>query len=413
MTLLNTDILIAGGGMIGLTMACAIARAGLDVIVLDAVPPAAGLDAAFDGRVSALGRASCRMLEVLGIWPGLKNNAQPILDIAVSDGGYRGGPSPLSLHFDHREGDTDDPPLPLGHIVENRHIRMALYQTLAGLPNVRIHAPAIVTGMTPDDFGITLQLADGQQARGRLCIAADGRDSFLRGAAKIKSIAWNYDQCGIVATVHHARPHNGLAHEYFLPGGPFAILPMTGSRSSLVWTEPTARAKAIIKLDRENFDAELRAKFGSQWGEVKSDGPRWIYPLSFHHARDYIANRLVLAGDAAHTIHPIAGQGLNLGLRDAAALAEVIADAHRLGLDYGAATILERYQTWRRFDNVSLAAVTDILNRLFSNDSLVLRLARDIGMGIVGKTGPLRRLAMRHAAGDAGTAPRLLRGEAL
>ncbi|MEQ1890622.1 MAG: FAD-dependent monooxygenase, partial [Alphaproteobacteria bacterium] len=191
------------------------------------------------------------------------------------------------------------------------------------------------------------------------------------------------------------------------------VLPMTGNRSSLVWTEPAAKAQALMALGKADFESELRVRFGSQWGAISSEGPRWVYPLSFHHARDYIADRLVLAGDAAHTIHPIAGQGLNLGLRDGAALAEVLVDAHRLGLDIGAATVLARHQSWRRFDNVSLAAATDILNRLFSNDIPLLRLARDIGLGLAGQIGPLRRLALRHAAGDVGTLPRLLRGEPL
>lgn len=415
LTRFDADIILAGGGMVGLTFAIAAGQAGLSVLVLDATPPAASLAVDFDGRVSALGRASCRMLQALGVWPHLAEHAQPILDIVVSDGHPGRGPSPLTLHFDHREGAAGKTgEAPLGHIIENRHLRMALHETIAADGRgISLCAPARVTDATPDGSGVTVRLAGGRSLRGRLCVAADGRDSVLRQAAGIKSIAWDYGQSGIIATVHHAHPHGGLAHEYFLPGGPFAILPMTGNRSSLVWTEPTPRAQALIALDQADFDTELRARFGSQWGEINSEGPRWIYPLSFHHARDYVADRLVLAGDAAHTIHPIAGQGLNLGLRDVAALAEVLVEAHRLGLDIGAATVLERYQAWRRFDNVSLAAVTDILNRLFSNDMPLLRLARDIGLGVAGQIGPLRRLAMRHAAGEVGNLPRLLTGASL
>lgn len=414
LTQFDADIILVGGGMAGLSFALAVGQAGLSVLVLDAAAPATSLASDFDGRVSALGRASTRLMAGLGVWPQMVKDAQPILDIMVSDGRIGSGPSPPGLHFDHLDGDAARSGGPLGHILENRHIRAALHAALADYAaTVTVRAPVRVLCALPDAYGVTVQLADGGSLRGRLCVAADGRESVLRQAAGIKSVAWNYGQSGIVATVHHARPHGGLAHEYFLPGGPFAILPMTGARSSLVWTEPTVRAHALIALAQEDFDYELRARFGGQWGEINSDGPRWIYPLSFHHARDYVANRLVLVGDAAHTIHPIAGQGLNLGLRDVAALAEVLVDAQRLGLDIGASTVLERYQAWRRFDNVSLAAVTDILNRLFSNDAPLLRIARDIGLGLVGQIGPLRRLAMRHAAGDVGDLPRLLAGEPL
>lgn len=409
----DADIILAGGGMVGLSLALAAGQAGLSVIVLDATPLPVSLDAGFDGRVSALGRASTRLMAGLGVWPLLADHAQPIRDIMVSDGRLDGGPSPLTLHFDHLEGDEETSGQPLGHIIENRHIRAALNGAAAQCATISIRTPVRVMDLVSDAFGVTVKLSDDTALRGRVCVAADGRDSVLRHAAGIKTVAWDYGQSGIAATVHHARPHEGLAHEYFLPGGPFAILPMTGDRSSLVWTEPGARARALMALAPSQFDAALRTRFGSHWGAIHSEGPRWIYPLSFHHARDYVTDRLALAGDAAHTIHPIAGQGFNLGLRDVAALAEVLVDAHRLGLDMGAATVLQRYQQWRRFDNVSLAAVTDILNRLFSNDVPLLRLVRDIGLGLAGQIGPLRRLAMRHAAGDVGTLPRLLTGAPL
>lgn len=410
----DADVILVGGGMVGLSLALAAGQAGLSVRVLDAAAPGASLSEAFDGRVSALGRVSSRLLAALGVWRLLEPDAQPIYDILVSTGRLRSGPSPLSLHFDYREGEGETAGQPLGHIVENRHLRAALHGALHDhIGMISVQANAQVVSVAPDAQGVEVCLSEGSRVRGRICVAADGRESRLRQAAGIKCVAWDYGQCGIVTTVHHTKPHGGLAHEYFLPGGPFAILPMTGARSSLVWTEPAGRARALIGLPQAHFESELRARFGGQWGDISCDGPRWIYPLSFHHARDYVGPRLALAGDAAHTIHPIAGQGLNLGLRDAAALAEVLVDAHRLGLDIGAANVLSRYQAWRRFDNVSLSVITDLLNRLFSNASPLVSMAREMGLGLAGGIGPLRRLAMRHAAGDAGTLPRLLSGNPL
>ena len=396
-----------------MSLACALGKAGFSVILLDEKPLAALPDQGIDGRVSALGRASCRLLEALELWPALTTHAQPIMDILVSDGRLGRSPSPLHLHFDHRDGAQGGAGEPLGYIIGNGQIRAALHGAISRLPQVSIRAPARANAMAADAFGVTLTLADGDALRAPLCVAADGRDSPLRAMAGVKTVAWDYAQSGIVATVHHERPHNGLAHEYFLPGGPFAILPMTGNRSSLVWTEASARARALYALPHDSFDQELRARFGAQWGAVRSEPARFLYPLTFSHARDYVADRLALAGDAAHTIHPIAGQGFNLGLRDVAALAEVLCDARRLGLDIGSAVVLERYQAWRRFDNVSLSLMMDLLNRLFRVDTPLLRLARDIGMGAFGRIGPLRRWASRHAAGDMGELPKLLRGEAL
>lgn len=409
----DADIILVGGGLTGLSLALAAGRAGLSVRLLDAAAPAVRLSAEFDGRVSALGRASVRLLVALGIWPALQEAAQPIFEILVSNGRVPGGPSPLTLHFDHLEGEGGVAGEPLGHIVENRHLRAAMHAAAENHAAIFMQSQARVLSVAECPGGVDVCLSDGSRLRGRLCVAADGRESSQRQAAGIKSVTWDYGQCGIVTTVHHAKPHGGVAHEYFLPGGPFAILPMTGERSSLVWTEPAMRARALMALPQADFESELRQRFGSQWGALTSEGPRWIYPLSFHHARNYVAGRLVLVGDAAHTIHPIAGQGLNLGLRDVAALAEVLVDAHRLGLDIGSAVVLARYQAWRRFDNVSLSIITDLLNRLFSNDAPLLRLARDIGLGLAGGIGPLRRLAMRHAAGDAGNLPRLLTGNPL
>jgi 2-octaprenyl-6-methoxyphenol hydroxylase len=403
----DTDVIIGGGGMVGVTLALALAQGGLKVAVADPMPQAALIDAKFDGRVSALAYASVRMYQALGVWPDLEADAQPINDILVTDAKLDREASPFSLHFDHREIGE-----PLGRIVENRHIRAALYTAANASTNIELISPAAWTALSTVGAHIVASLSKGERVRARLAVAADGRDSAMRDAQGIGIVGWSYPQIGIVATVEHSRPHHGVAYEHFLPSGPFAILPMTGNRSSLVWTEKDSLAPKILKASEMEFEAELSRRFGSHLGAVKATGPRWSYPLKFHLARSYVHPRFVLAGDSAHGIHPIAGQGLNLGLKDAAALAESVLDAARLGLDIGALDVLKRYERWRRFDSFMLAAATDGLNRLFSNDILPLRLARDLGLGIVDRIGPARRFFMRHAGGEIGKLPRLLRGEA-
>ena len=366
------------------------------------------LDAAFDGRVSALAYASVRMLTALGVWEHLKAHAQPITEILVTDGAPGRSASPFSLHFDSAEVGASS----LGHIAENRHIRAALYAAIAGQKNLELVAPAAVTKLDISSGGAIVTLNSGQEIKAALAVAADGRDSKLRAAQGIGVIGWSYPQTGIVATVAHEKPHHGVAYEHFLPSGPFAILPMTENRSSLVWTEDKNKAPAMLALDEAGFNAEVARRFGTHLGVIKVVGGRWSYPLSFHLARDYVRPRFALAGDCAHGIHPIAGQGLNLGLKDAAALAETILDAARLGLDIGSIGVLKRYERWRRFDSFTLAASTDALNRLFSNDIAPLRHLRDLGLGIVDAIGPARRFFMRHAGGDVGKLPRLMKGEA-
>ncbi len=404
----DSDILIVGGGLSGLPLALACAQGGLSVTVADALDPATATDAKFDGRVSAIAFASCRMLAQLGVTQHLEGQMQPINDIMVSDGRVREGASPFFLHFDHKEIGNE----PLGHLIENRHMRIALQKAVAAAPLIRLIAPQSVKRV---DYGAqaVATLGNGETVSARLCFAADGRGSPVREAAGIKTVGWDYGQTGIVCTVEHEIPHEGVAQEYFLPGGPFAILPMVGNRSSLVWTEKTADAKAILSLGDDAFAEEMRARFGDYLGACVPVGPRWSYPLTLQLARDYVRPRLALIGDAAHGIHPIAGQGLNLGLRDVAAAAEVVVDAARLGLDIGALDVLERYQRWRRFDNVALSLLMDGLNRLFSNDFAPVRLARDLGLGLVNQIGPARRFFMRHAGGVVGDLPRLLRGEAV
>ena len=394
--------------MVGLSLGLALAQGGLRTVVADAAPMVVQLDAAFDGRVSALAYATIRMYRTLGVWEAMQADAQPIREILVTDGAPARAASPFSLHFDSAEAGAPQ----LGAIVENRHIRASLQARAQSEPNLTLIAPAAVTSVTVEAGGVTAMLANGESVKAALAIAADGRVSPLREAMGIKTIGWSYPQTGIVTTVEHEKPHNGVAYEHFLPAGPFAILPMTGNRSSLVWTEKKDLAPAILTLDEARFNEELANRFGAHLGAVKAAGPRWSYPLSFHIARDFVKPRFALAGDCAHGIHPIAGQGLNLGLKDAAALTEVLLDAARLGQDIGALDVLKRYERWRRFDSVALAASTDALNRLFSNDIAPLRAIRDIGMGIVDSIGPARRFFMRHAGGDVGKLPRLMRGEA-
>ncbi len=418
---LAADVAIVGGGMVGMTLAAALGSAGLSVAIVDAEVPAAMTAAAFDGRSSAIAFGSQQVLAGIGAWAAMAAEAQPILDIRVSDGTATGGVSRLFLHYDHRDlgagsGVGKDAP-PLGFIVENRVIRRALLRRLAELPNVTHAAPARVVGVERRADAAVLHLDDGRSVSSRLVVAADGRNSPVRAAAGIRTTEWAYAQTGIVCTVAHEKPHGGVAHEHFLPAGPFAMLPMVDDvgvhRSSIVWTERRDLAPAMMALDDAAFAAEIERRFGPSLGRLRPIGGRFAYPLTLVHAERYVDHRLALLGDAAHAIHPIAGQGLNLGLRDVAALAETIVDAQRLGLDIGDGLALERYQRWRRFDNLVLMAVTDGMNRLFSNDIAPVRLARDLGMAAVNRLPPLKRLFMRHAMGMVGDLPRLARGERL
>jgi 2-octaprenyl-6-methoxyphenol hydroxylase len=403
----QTDIVIAGGGMAGLCLALAFARGGLAVTVVEPMTAEVLTDERFDGRVSALAFAGVRMLRALGVWAALESKAQPINEILVSDGSLERSTSPLSLHFDYREIGE-----PLGHIAENRDIRASLFAAIAEQPKIFLKTGVAVESLTIDEQGAHAFLSSGEELAARLCVGADGRDSPLREIQKIRTVSWDYPQTGIVATVSHERPHNGVAYEHFLPSGPFAILPLTANRSSLVWTERTSDASRMMTLSEADFAREIAKRFGDHLGVVTPEGPRWAYPLRLELTRAYVKQRFALVGDAAHTIHPIAGQGFNLGLKDVAALAETVLDAARLGLDYGEEQCLKRYERWRRFDSFALAAATDAVNRLFSNDIPPVRFARDLGLGIVDQIAPLRRFFMRHAGGDIGRLPRLLRGEA-
>ncbi|MGH7091123.1 MAG: UbiH/UbiF/VisC/COQ6 family ubiquinone biosynthesis hydroxylase [Stellaceae bacterium] len=400
---MRVELLVVGGGLAGATLAAAAAGAGIETALVDRKEPAVMLDAPYDGRATALAWGSRLVFEGIGLWRGIAADAEPILQIRVADGSSR-----LFLHYDHALVGGH----PLGFIVENRVLRRAIAARLDSLSNLVAIAPMAVAVVEYGESAIAT-LADGRQVRADLVAAADGRGSRLRQAAGIGALTWFYPQTGIVCTVRHAEPHRGIAVEHFLPAGPFAILPMTEQRSSIVWTERTALAPGLLASDDAAFQSELERRFGDHLGALSIEGPRWSYPLSFLHAARYGAPRLALVGEAAHVIHPIAGQGFNLGIRDIALLAELIVDARRLGLDIGHPSVLERYEARRRFDAMLLSTVTDGLNRLFSNEITPLRMLRDAGLAAVDRAPPLKRLFMRHAMGALGDLPRLARGEPL
>ncbi len=405
---LDCDVLVVGGGLGGAATALALAAAGLEVIALDAgAAPVA--PETFDGRAYAVAQASRAFWQAVGVWPRVSAEAQPMVDILVSDGRVSEGASPLFLHFDHREIEGGA----FGEMIEDRHLRPAAFAAMDDHPGIARRFDARVTGTRAEPGRAVAVLADGSEVTASLIVACDGRESPLRTAAGIRRIAWSYPQNGMVSAVAHELPHHGIAHELFLPAGPFAILPLTGNRSSLVWTERSDEARRIHALPDDAYLAELESRFGDFLGQITLEGRRWTYPLHFSLAHDYVADRLALTGDAAHAIHPIAGQGLNLGVRDAAALAEVLAEALRQGEDIGTLPVLRRYQQWRRFDSASLAFATDALNRLFSNDITPLRALRDFGLAAVNRLPGAKRGFMRAAAGMSGEVPKLMRGEAL
>jgi 2-octaprenyl-6-methoxyphenol hydroxylase len=307
---------------------------------------------------------------------------------------------------------------PLGLMVEARHVRMALDGAVRARPAIRMIQPMSVSAIERDPAGVTATLADGQRLRAPLLVGADGRRSFVRGAVGIRTIGWDYPVTAIVATIRHEKPHEAVAHEFFLPNGPFAILPLASSeswrnRANIVWAEPRKAAEALLQMAEPDFLAELRRRFGDFLGELSLEGPRFGYPLSLQLAERMIDARVALAGDSAHGIHPLAGQGLNLGMKDCAALAECVADGVALGLDAGDVTVLERYQRWRRFDNVTMALGMEFFDKVFSNDFGPLRAARTLGLAAVNAAGPARRFFMKYAGGAAGDLPKLLRGESL
>lgn len=400
------DILIAGGGFAGLALAIALRQGSDGALTVALVDPAMDR-ASGDPRASAIAAAARRLFETIGVWPAIADGAQPILDMVVTDSRLDHAMRPTFLTFDGEIA----PGEPFAHMIENGPMIAALLGK-AREQGVDLR-PVAVTRFTHDPARVTAQLSDGASLSARLLVAADGARSVIREQAGIAVHGWDYDQAGIVTTIAHERPHNGRAEEHFLPAGPFAILPLTGNRSSIVWTESKADAARIVALSDAEFLAELEQRFGLHLGDLALAGPRRAFPLGLHVARSFIAERIALIGDAAHVIHPIAGQGLNMGLRDAAALAEAVIDAARLGIDVGAVSVLERYQRWRRFDTMAMGVATDSLNRLFSNNSDVLRLVRDMGLGLVDRMPNLKEFFIREAAGLTGDVPKLLKGEAL
>ena len=405
------DVIVIGAALNGLAAALALggrrARRPLNVVVVDAKDPRAFASNSFDGRASAITAAARRMFEALGIWPSVAHEAQPMADIIVTDSTRPGDARPVLLHF----GSDDMRGGPSAHMIENRHLYGAMLEEALASPGIRF---AVGQKVETFHFGpglASVTLADGTTLRASLIVAADGRNSPAREAAGIKLVGWPYDQVGLVATVEHELPHEGRAEEHFTPSGPFAILPLPGNRSSLVWSERTAEADRMLALEPEVFEDELRLRFGAHLGTVKMISGRHGYPLAMYIADSFTGPRLALAGDAAHVLHPLAGLGFNLGLRDVAALAECIHDAAGLGLDIGSEAVLDRYTQWRRFDTVATGAAMDGMNRLFANTNPVLTLLRRAGLMAVNRMGGLKSVFVSEAAGVSGALPKLLRGE--
>jgi 2-octaprenyl-6-methoxyphenol hydroxylase len=402
----DADVLIVGGGLNGPALALALAQAGLSVALVDARRRERAAPG-FDGRAYALAVASRRLLAALGVWGALSDRAQPIVQIKATDGRAGLGASPLFLHFDS----TELPEGPMGHMVEDRALFAAFRDAMAAAPGITLLEGEAVTAQDTGPGRASVTLASGRQMTGRLLVGCDGRGSGTAERAGITRQGWDYGQTAIVCALSHELGHNGIAQQFFMPEGPLAILPLPENRSSIVWTLPAAQAAAVMALPDDGFLAALAPRFGRFLGDLRLVGDRFSYALSLSLAAHWVRPGLALAGDAAHGVHPIAGQGLNLGFRDVAALAEVLALAARRGEDIGALDVLQRYERWRRFDTVTLALGMDAVNRLFSNDNPILRLGRDLGMGLVSRMPALRRGFMRQAAGLAGDPPRLLRGE--
>ena len=403
------DVVISGASFGGLALACGLSRAlGLDfkIALIDRVGPSAAAPKA-DSRASALSAASKRMLDVLDVWPLVADVAQPVTGIEITDSTLETGVRPVLLTYDNVTSDGE----PATYIVPNSALQTALRRRVEGNSSLKLIAPAEAVDFASNESGIEVTLADGGAIAASLLVAAEGRRSRLREAAGIKVVGWSYPQIGIVVTVHHDRPHGGRAVQHFLPSGPFAILPLTGNRSCITWTEDADEAKRILALDDADFLAEVDKRFGGKLGALSLDGPRQSWPLAMHLARRYVGPRFALIGDAAHGVHPIAGQGLNLAFRDVAALVEVLSDAIRLGFDAGDAQALARYERWRRFDSTISAATFDGLNRLFSSDRALVRSGRDFGLGLVDRMPMLKRFFVGEAAGLTGELPRLLKGE--
>ena len=405
----DSDIVIVGGGLNGPALALALAQIGRSVTIIDSQSRPVLEGAEFDGRSYALALASQRLLRALGVWDAVADQAQAMLDIKVSDGRAGEGAGPFFMHFDHREIEEG----PMGYMLEDRFLRRALLDAMDEAPQITQMFETRVVSQEVGSNGVIVSLDGGKTLTARLLVGADGRSSGTAKRAGIGRTGWGYGQTALVACVAHEQPHEGIAHQFFMPPGPLAILPLPGNRSSIVWSETDARAREIQTLDDAAYLDVLRPRFGDFLGAISLEGKRFTYPLNLTLANSFIGDRLALVGDAAHGMHPIAGQGLNAGLRDVGALAEVISDASQRGEDFASPLVLQRYQQWRRFDTATLAVATDGFNKLFSNDNPILRAGRDLGMGIVNAIPALRRGFIREAAGLTGDLPKLLKGQRL
>ena len=404
----DTDILIAGGGLNGPALALALAQGGFRVTVVDARPAPDRAEAGFDGRAYALAVASVRLLKAIGVWSAVAEKAQPILEIKASDGRAGEGAAPFFLHFDAAEIEEG----PMGHMLEDRFLYAAFLAAMRAAPGITLLSGETVVGQEVSTSGVTVRLASGRELTAGLLVGCDGCGSGVATRAGIKRVGWGYGQTALVTAIRHEKDHEGIAQQFFMPSGPLAILPLKGGHhSSIVWSETDDVARAIQALPDDQYLEALRPRFGDFLGEISLAGARFTYPLSLSLAERFVADRVALVGDAAHGVHPIAGQGLNLGLRDVAALAEVLILARRRGEDVGSPVALEEYQRWRRFDATALALGMDAVNRVFSTDNPVLRLGRDLGMGLVSALPGLRRGFIRQAAGLTGELPKLLAGK--
>ncbi|TYB77868.1 UbiH/UbiF/VisC/COQ6 family ubiquinone biosynthesis hydroxylase [Maritimibacter fusiformis] len=402
----DTDILIVGGGLNGPALALALADTGFDVIVIDAQPPGARGEEGFDGRAYALTLASQRLLTAIGVWDSVKDHAQPLSEVRVSDGKPGTGAGPFVVEFER--GGIDEGPA--GYILEDRFLSRALTDAIKAHPKVTLIGGETVVAQAVGPADVTISLASGRELSGRMVVGCDGRRSGTAARAGIRRTGHDYGQSGLVCALEHEKPHGGIAHQLFLPPGPLAILPLPGDMCSIVWTETTAEAARVHALDDAAYMEHLRPRFGDFLGEIKLAGKRFTYPLNLTLAEAYVSDRLALVGDAAHGVHPIAGQGLNAGLKDVGALAEVLTLARRRGEDFGRIDVLERYQRWRRFDVATMVAATETANTVFSNDNPLVRVGRGVGLGVINALPGLKRFLMREAAGLTGDLPRLMQG---